>query len=76
MSEYCSQCSPFKDRGGFDYNLIKIALELEQGHSYSFVCEGCLNRAIYKDEEGRLYLAQLKYGSKLEWLEVNLEDLD
>ncbi len=63
MAEYCSQCSPFKEYGGYDFDLLKIAIELERGHSYSFVCEGCLNRAIYKDEDGQLWIYQVQQGT-------------
>ena len=56
MSEYCNKCSPFKNR--HDIDLVKIALKLKNGHSTNFLCEGCDNRAIYKDELGKLYLAK------------------
>ena len=73
MAEFCSICTPFKKA---DYNLPKIALELERGHSYSFVCEGCQNRALYKDEEGRLWLAVIKRNDdRLKWHAVNLDEL-
>ena len=41
-----------------DIDLFEIALDLENGRSESFICEGCNNRAVYKDEEGLLYLAR------------------
>ena len=53
MAEYCSQCMFL---GEYDIDLQMLALELEPGHSINFLCEGCENRAIYKDEEGKLYL--------------------
>ena len=46
MSEYCSQCTPFENH---DIDLIKLALKVKKGHSINFHCEGCNNRAIYKD---------------------------
>ncbi len=54
MSEYCSQCSPFD--GEYDIDLHILALEVKPGHSINFLCEGCDKRAIYKDEDGKLYL--------------------
>jgi hypothetical protein len=64
MAEYCSQCSPFNNE--FDIDLFNIALNLEKGHSESFICEGCYNRGIYKDENGNLFLA------KQEQIEIKL----
>lgn len=76
MAEYCSMCSPFKDMGGYDYDLIKIALDLEKGRSESFFCEGCENRGVYKDEEGRIYLAkQDAPGANVRLVEVRIEEL-
>lgn len=72
MAEYCSQCSPFGD--SFDYDLFKMALKLKKGYSTSFLCEGCENRAVYKDESGRLYLAK-EIDGETELVEVVLEDL-
>lgn len=66
MAEYCSQCSPFKLNGEWDIDLLQIALKLEPGRSESFLCEGCNNRAVYKDEKGLLYLG------KQEGKEINL----
>lgn len=56
MAEYCSQCSPFKNH--FDIDLFQIALKLNRGYSRGFICEGCSNRAIYKDEQGLVYLVK------------------
>jgi len=39
-------------------DLFKIVLSLQNGRSISFICEGCNNRAIYKDDNGNLYLAK------------------
>jgi hypothetical protein len=39
-------------------DLFKIALSLKNERSVSFICEGCHNRAIYKDAIGNLYLAK------------------
>jgi hypothetical protein len=58
MAEYCSQCTPFKKRRMYDIDLFAIARELERGYSTSFLCEGCNNRALYKDEQGLLYLVK------------------
>ena len=58
MSEYCSQCSPFKESNDYDIDLIKLSLKVKRGRSINFLCEGCNNRAIYKDEKGFLYLAK------------------
>jgi len=41
-----------------DIDLFDLALNLENGRSESFICEGCNNRAVYKDEEGFIYLAR------------------
>lgn len=76
MAEYCSMCSPFKEMGGYDYDLAKIALDLEKGRSESFLCEGCENRGVYKDEDGRLYLAKyIEANDQIELKEVNIEEL-
>lgn len=58
MAEFCSQCAD-KYFEYPDIKLFKIALNLKKGRSVSFLCEGCNNRGIYKDEEGKLYLAKL-----------------
>ena len=42
--------------GDYDIDLHKLALNVDEGHSIGFLCEGCYNRAIYKDEEGKLYI--------------------
>ena len=75
MSEYCSQCSPFKELGEFEYNLFKIALDLKRGRSQSFLCEGCDNRAVYKDEDGRLYLGKKQSDGNIEMTPINLDEL-
>ena len=58
MSEYCSQCSPFKPH--FDINLFEIALELENGKTEHFICEGCKNRGIHKNSVGGLFLLKIE----------------
>jgi len=72
MAEYCSQCSPYKAE--HDHDLLALALALTPGHTSSFLCEGCANRAIYRDEEDRIYLAKL-VGEELKWTEVNLVEI-
>lgn len=72
MSDFCSQCSPFKDE--YDIDLFKIAIRLKRGHSKDFVCEGCSNRAIYKDEDGRIYLIRYEENDYKNFL-INIEDL-
>tara|TARA_B110000046_G_scaffold177699_1_gene204826 strand:+ start:633 stop:857 length:225 start_codon:yes stop_codon:yes gene_type:complete len=56
MSDYCSICSPFDD--GYDIDLAKVALELDNGHSSNVLCEVCNIKAVYKDEKGNIYLAK------------------
>jgi hypothetical protein len=56
MADFCSQCSPFE--GEFDIDLKEIAIDLEPGHSESFLCEGCNNRAVYKDLAGFIYIGK------------------
>ncbi len=74
MAEYCSQCSPLKEKLKSDIDLFTIALELERGYSTTFLCEGCNNRAIYKDEEGLLYLVKEEDG-ELKFYPVLIENL-
>ena len=74
MAEYCSQCSPFKQQGKFDINLFKIALKLNRGNSTSFICEGCNNRAVYKDEQGLIYLVKDENG-EMKFALINIEKL-
>ncbi len=74
MSEYCSQCSPFKEEGEYDIDLFEIALNLEQGRSESFICEGCNNRGVYKDEKGNLFLAKNENG-ETKLINVLIEEL-
>ncbi len=72
MAEYCSQCSPFDNE--FDVDLFKTALKVKRGHSIDFICEGCNNRGIYKDEKGLIYLVKLE-NNELTFHLVNLENL-
>lgn len=74
MSEYCSQCSPFKEMGEWDIDLFLIALVLKEGRSESFLCEGCNNRSLYKDEDGIFYLGKLING-EIKLFEVKIEEL-
>jgi hypothetical protein len=72
MAEYCSQCRPFKE--SFDINLFQIALKLKRGYSTSFNCEGCNNKAVYKDEQGLIYLVRFE-DNDYKYYPVNIEDL-
>lgn len=74
MAEYCSQCSPFKAQGKFDINLFKIALKFNRGNSTSFICEGCNNKGIYKDEQGLIYLVK-EESNELKFTLINIEEL-
>lgn len=40
-----------------------MAIKLRKGHSYDFLCEGCSNRALYKDDEGQLWIYQAQDGT-------------
>jgi hypothetical protein len=70
MSEFCSQCSP----NFHDWDLFKLALDLDNQHSESFICEGCNIRGIYKDESGKLFLAKT-INNNIELFPINLVDL-
>jgi len=71
MAEYCSQCTPQK---GFDIDLFEISLKLERGYSTAFICEGCNNRAIYKDEQGLIYLVRYEQDD-YKYYPLNIEEL-
>lgn len=71
MSDYCSQCTPFQHS---DIDLFRIAVTLKPECSESFLCEGCSNRGLYKDENGLLYLAR-QTDNGIELSEVKIEDL-
>ena len=72
MAEYCSQCSPFENQ--HDIGLFRIAIFLRRGRSKSFICEGCNNRAVYKDENGKVYLAKQIEG-EIKLVEVGMHEL-
>lgn len=72
MAVYCSKCSPFS--GEFDIDLFKIALTIKNCRSVSFICEGCNIRAIYKDENGNLYLARSE-SNEIKLYPVFIKDL-
>ena len=74
MSEYCSQCAPSLDMQDYDIDLIKLALKVKRGYSINFLCEGCNNRAIYKDETGLLYLGKLE-NKEIKLYPVKIEEL-
>jgi len=71
MAEICSQYNITVD---YDIDLHKLALIVKEGHSINFLCEGCNNRAIYKDEEGRLYIAKSEKG-KIKLHPINFDEL-
>jgi hypothetical protein len=72
MAEFCSQCSPFENE--YDIGLLKIAIFLRCGHSENFICEGCNNSGIYKDENGKIYLAKEIVG-EIKLVEVETKEL-
>ena len=74
MAEYCSQCSPFKEQKEWDIDLFLIALVLKNGRSESFICEGCNNRAVYRDENGFYFLGKL-IEEEIKLFPVNIEEL-
>ena len=57
MAEFCSLCTIYEDE--IDFDLFQIALNLENGISEPILCEGCNIRAIYKDENGNLFVIKL-----------------
>ena len=72
MAEFCSQCSPFDNE--YDIDIFKIALKLKNGHSKNILCEGCNIRAVYKDEQGLIYLGKSEKG-EIKLNPVTLEEL-
>ena len=72
MAEYCSQCRAVEK--SFDIDRFQIALKLERGYSTGFLCEGCSNRAVYKDEQGLIYLVRFEKNDYNSY-PVNIEDL-
>ena len=72
MAEYCSQCSPFENE--FDIDLFRIAINVKKGHSINLLCEGCNNKAIYKDEEGLIYLVKDE-NKEMKFYPIKLEEL-
>ncbi len=73
MAEFCSQCAD-KCFEYADIDLFRIAISLNKGRSANFICEGCNNRALYKDEEGKLYLAKL-IDKKIRLVPVKIDEL-
>jgi hypothetical protein len=65
---------PFKSLGEYDFDLFKMAIKVKRCRSISFICEGCNNRAVYKDENGNLHLVKKENGEMV-FYPVNLEDL-
>ena len=72
MAEFCSQCSPFDNE--YDIDIFQIALKLKKGHSKNILCEGCNIRAVYKDEQGLLYLGKLE-NKEIKLYPIKLEEL-
>ncbi len=73
MTDYCSQCcSNFGIKT--DIDLFMIALKLKPGRNQSFICEGCNNRAILKDRNGKIFLGKI-IDEKLYLYEVPIESL-
>lgn len=72
MSTYCSKCSPFD--GQFDINLLKMALRLNPGESENFLCDGCSNCGLYKDDLGNLYIA-VRDDTEIKMRPVAVEEL-
>ena len=70
MAEFCSLCEP--DR--YDIDLISLALHLERGHSENILCEGCSIKAIYKDEQGNLFLCKNE-NNTLHFESINIDNL-
>jgi len=75
MAGYCSQCSPYKIQGSWDFDLFQIALQIKPGHSESFICEGCANRGIYKDENNCLHLAKQERDGEIKLYPVSIDEL-
>jgi hypothetical protein len=70
MAEFCSKCEPEY----WDIDLVQIALDLEPGHSESFLCEGCNIRGIYKDDYGYYFFAR-NINGKIELEKVIIEKI-
>ncbi len=71
MAEYCTQSTPFDVS---DIDLFKMTLTIKKGQVINFLCEGCSNRAIQKDESGNLYLLKLEQG-ELKPYPVTIDEL-
>ena len=65
---------PFKSLGEYDFDLFKMAIKVKRCRSISFICEGCNNRAFYKDEKGILYLVK-KGNGEMVFYPVNIDEL-
>jgi hypothetical protein len=73
MPHFCSQCGNRINKEA-DINLFLMAVSLQNGRSISFICEGCNNRAIFKDDNGNLYLA--KYvNNEISLFPVNISEI-
>lgn len=57
MAEFCSRCTPLIRIPDILLPLERI--KLKKGEQINFVCEGCNNRGMYKDEDGRTFLIKL-----------------
>lgn len=70
MAEFCSNCDALHS----DYDLFRLALFLPKGRSRNLLCEGCNLRAIYKDNEGNIFLAKM-LNNEIKFEPVILKDL-
>ena len=73
MSEFCSSCQEDPNTG-YDFDLYQMAKKLKKGYTYSFLCEGCYRRGLYRDDEGNLELG-IKIGDEVSWKRIELEEL-
>ena len=74
MSEFCSSCYEEDIHFGYDIDLYKAARSLKKGYSFSFLCEGCNRRAVYRDEEGLFYMVRV-VNEEFVYENIQLEEL-
>lgn len=73
MAEYCSDCCSNYGMKA-DINIFRIALRLRRGQKIDFVCEGCENRGLLKDDRGKLFLLKQE-GKDIVMHPTNLKNL-